>query len=1082
MKTRTPSNTAIASRRARSGNRRDLGFVLGGVAAALASVPVVAQPVNARVTAGSARIDSNGNRTVITTSDRAIIEADSFNVGRNDVVIFRQPGSNSRVLNRITGATPTEIFGTIRANGNVFFTNPAGIYFGNGAVLDVGGLYAAAGSISDADFLNGNFNFTNLTGSVINEGAIFAQNGIHLIGAHVANFGSLVTESGVVTLAAGDDVLIGERNGRLFARIEGGNLSADGSRNLGVENAGTIQADRAVLGVGDHFALALYDTSVIYADAVDVIGGENSFATVSGTIDASNANGVGGSIDIATDRIALEGATLDASGSLGGGTIRVGADRGGASIDGRDAATRVAVDADSTLSANATVDGDGGEIVVYAKDATAFWGLLEARGAGTGEGGFAEVSAKGQLTLNGGVDLSGPAGDGTLLLDPDFIEIVADGTATAEPAAPGAVAFADAGESGGLTQFEESTLEQLLDNQAIGTLVLQANSDITFESGVTIDTFNVFDGDNITASLTLEAGRSIIMNTDVVIDLPTGDVTLIANSQNPDVAGRAGGLGSILMFDNASITTQAGSIALDLQGTGNTATDGAIIIANLTARGMNAGEGVVLVQNTGEGSGIFNSTDSDNSGGHSVIADQRVILASLSDGTQTGSFDFGAVGSLLIPTLFDGPITIDAPSITLASTNQIPEFNLVQSDITIESAAAGLAVGGTTVAQDLQGIEFRAGVNQQQFMGLDVFSDALVLNLAGELTLADGASIIGTATNNTGGALDIIDITATALNLGDGSSISVTQIGAPGDTLDIDINAPVVMNGGSSISTDNGSVSITGGVTDGAMGAAGDLAVSGSEGVTIDGGDITLTNNANANGLDLDSANGAITVANVDSDGAVTMDGGLAVSAMDVTGVSVGMSGDSVSAGNVTATDGAVTLDGTSFVTALDVASQDAGGDMTPGGITVTSTGQVMLGETVNDADGLSTANGGISVAGMDIDVAGTVMAVNSGASLVAGSNGGGSVDVVDAMGDGAAITAEGPVLVAAGDGSVLVGDVNATDGSVTMTATTTIMAGDVTSSGIAGGITVVASDQVTLGETANNADGLSSVMGDILV
>ena len=88
------------------------------------------------------------------------------------------------VLNRITGADPSRIDGTLLANGRVYIVNPAGVFFGNGALVDVGQIYAAAGQIANEDFLNGIDHFTDLTGSVINDGAIIAE-AVHLIGSQV---------------------------------------------------------------------------------------------------------------------------------------------------------------------------------------------------------------------------------------------------------------------------------------------------------------------------------------------------------------------------------------------------------------------------------------------------------------------------------------------------------------------------------------------------------------------------------------------------------------------------------------------------------------------------------------------------------------------------------------------------------------------------------------------------------------------------------------------------------------------------------------------------------------------------------
>ena len=59
------------------------------------------------------------------------------------------------MLNRVTTADPTNIFGHLDSNGIVIIANPYGVFFQNGSVVNVGGLIAAAGQVSTADFTSG---------------------------------------------------------------------------------------------------------------------------------------------------------------------------------------------------------------------------------------------------------------------------------------------------------------------------------------------------------------------------------------------------------------------------------------------------------------------------------------------------------------------------------------------------------------------------------------------------------------------------------------------------------------------------------------------------------------------------------------------------------------------------------------------------------------------------------------------------------------------------------------------------------------------------------------------------------------
>ncbi|MGJ4748886.1 filamentous hemagglutinin, partial [Leptospira sp. SA-E8] len=91
-------------------------------------------------------------------------------------------------------------------------------------------------------------------------------------------------------------------------------------------------------------------------------------------------------------------------------------------------AQKVFVGSGVRLKADATGQGNGGKIIVWADDWTRFYGGLSARGAGLGgNGGFAEVSGKQNLTFAGTADLGSTwSSRGTLLLDPNDLYVGVD--------------------------------------------------------------------------------------------------------------------------------------------------------------------------------------------------------------------------------------------------------------------------------------------------------------------------------------------------------------------------------------------------------------------------------------------------------------------------------------------------------------------------------------------------------------------------------------------------------------------------------------------------------------------------------
>src|SRR6185295_5535467 len=142
-------------------------------------------------------------------------------------------------LNRVSGPDPSRISGTLLSNGIVYIANPAGVFFAHGALVNVGGIYAAAGNISNTDFLARSDHFTGVTGAVENRGVINAESAAHLIGQRVSNYGDVNVPRGTVTMTAGNDVYLGQENGHFFARVSAVSDMAD----TAITQAGNIRAE-----------------------------------------------------------------------------------------------------------------------------------------------------------------------------------------------------------------------------------------------------------------------------------------------------------------------------------------------------------------------------------------------------------------------------------------------------------------------------------------------------------------------------------------------------------------------------------------------------------------------------------------------------------------------------------------------------------------------------------------------------------------------------------------------------------------------------------------------------------------------
>ncbi|HEX5068093.1 MAG TPA: filamentous hemagglutinin N-terminal domain-containing protein, partial [Myxococcota bacterium] len=360
------------------------GFVAFGA-------PASAGPDGAKVVRGDVKIEKVGDTTVIHASDKSIIKFKTFDIAPGETVQFVQPGQKASVLNKINGAKPTKIEGALLANGRVYLVNKAGVYFAPGAEIRVAEIVAAAGHISNRDFLKGVDRFTDVQGAVRNDGSIHAQ-AAKLIGANVANTGFISAEDAIV-MVSGNDVLIGKRGSRLYVKI--GTTSPGDASAPGVVQSGALEAEggQVLLAGGDSLGMAIEHSGITRAREIELAGSDRGIVEVSGTLDASDRaeGGTGGRIEVTGERIALRSAELDASGDLGGGEVLVGGDFQGKG-DVRTSDITFA-DPDTQIRADAVREGDGGKVIRGADYTTGFRGDIAARGgAEGGDGGLVEVS------------------------------------------------------------------------------------------------------------------------------------------------------------------------------------------------------------------------------------------------------------------------------------------------------------------------------------------------------------------------------------------------------------------------------------------------------------------------------------------------------------------------------------------------------------------------------------------------------------------------------------------------------------------------------------------------------------------
>ncbi len=808
----------IAGDAARSAAPGRLGPLLlcgASCLALVAALPLLARPAVAQVlptggtvTSGAAVIGpaANGSLAITQDSQRAIVNWQGFSIGQGGSVNIRQPGANAAILNRVTGDARSDIAGSLTANGRVYLVNPNGIDITSSGRVTAQSFTASTLGIRDDDFNRGRMVFqgNGSSAAVSNAGAIKVGRGgdAVLIGGRVENTGVIVAPGGRVGLAAGERVRV-DVEGDGFLTVEAPSNDPDKARAL-INHAGRIRANggrvemRAATSA-DVARAAIRVTGAVEASAVSRgpggavtfgagggVAGPRTAARTSAPSKLSNggtvviAGGAGGKVAV-SDRIAadggkaarggsvmvtgrdvtLSGARISADGGAGGGSIRVGGEKQGG--PGLPTARTLTVNAATLITADATAKGDGGRVILWSDESTAFAGTIRARGGPQGgNGGFAEVSGKALLSYNGFADMRAPRGrTGDLLLDPYDLTIStgaqttgAGFTATGADSVINAATLLTALSAANVTVSTGSSGTQAGDITVAAPLSWTANTTLTLTAArnVTVNAPISFGGTS-GAGLTLTAGGAIAVNSPVTI---TGDGTVSLTARNDfttmdnlfNVAGitfggsRPGGTGSIVFQPNAAPASQTLTINSESYTLLRTMAD---------------------VQAIGDGAGFLTLPNGD------VIAPGRYALAGPLDASGTNY-----AGPLFGPTGFYGVFTglgnaISGLTITGGGSVGLVGFNGgVVRDIALTGGRIE-ATGGGSSAGALAGTNWGVVLNARSsatvvgaadaggLVGTNDGSngtDALVRNVwaSGDVSAASAGGVVG---RNVAGVVDV---------------------------------------------------------------------------------------------------------------------------------------------------------------------------------------------------------------------------------------------------------------------------------------------------------------------------------------
>ena len=133
----------------------------------LTTISAYSNPSFNSVTSGNVSVSQSTHSTLVTEkSQHAILQWNSFNIGANEKTQFIQPNNQSVVLNRVIPLQgglqeASQIYGSLTSNGQIILINGAGIHFGPGSTVNVGGLIASTADMSNANFLAGKIFLTS---------------------------------------------------------------------------------------------------------------------------------------------------------------------------------------------------------------------------------------------------------------------------------------------------------------------------------------------------------------------------------------------------------------------------------------------------------------------------------------------------------------------------------------------------------------------------------------------------------------------------------------------------------------------------------------------------------------------------------------------------------------------------------------------------------------------------------------------------------------------------------------------------------------------------------------------------------
>ncbi len=827
-----------------------------------------ALPTGGQITAGAGTIGASGtSMTVNQSSQQMIANWSSFNIGKDASVQFIQPNVSATVLNHIADQNPTQILGSLSANGKVFLLNQSGIIFGKNARVDVGALVASSLDLRDSDFLAGRYKFNNsgTAGEILNQGSIniFQDGVVALIGTKVTNEGAISANGGSVALGAGNQVSLDLKgDGLITFTVDEGAVDAL------VENKGLIKGDGGLVVMTARAADVLTQSAVNNSGIVqarsmeqkegrillDAVGG---MTTVSGTLDASSTDGKGGQVVATGDRVLVkDGAHLTASGLTGGGEVLVGGNWQGKDTSIHQA-TGTIVESGALLEANATDTGNGGTVVAWSDvtnplSVTRAYGTFEAMGGTNGgDGGRIETSGHWLDVAGISVSASSPTGTaGLWLLDPYNVTISSNiinnngswDTTSSDPF------WIPNGTSSNIwvhdienqlnsgTNVTVQTLGIGTGNQE-GIISIDTNINITSISNVKL-TLNAYDHINLTSDI-IDSGSDTNSKLDLDFITVIGGVTGLGNitgnngATTFNIGGSSDYAGSISGANRSVIKNGIGSLKLSgiSSYTGSTTVSSGTLLlgaSNIISDQSNVTVNTNSILNIGIYSDIVGQVIVNNNG--SIIGTSGILTSNSAYIFNTGTGYTTSISAILSGTAH--LLKNGTGLVTLSGVNTYSGITTINAGTISIGADSGLGTAPVSAA-----------AGQLTFIG-----GTLQTTNTFALSSNRGISLVGAGTINTAAG--------TMLTYGgimaDGGSFTKLGVGTLTLSGSNNYTGSTIINGGTIRASNNSALgTVSGGVTV-ANGAALEL----DKNVTIGAEQLSLSGTGMSNGGALCSVSG----------------------------------------------------------------------------------------------------------------------------------------------------------------------------------------------------------------------------------